>query len=119
MRNYEEAWRALEIREKAIDDEHKQPNISREWRKTLELEKTKVKILKKQLMKHKNSDGGRDKTDDKRIPNPQDRSEANEQTHESSNQEQAQAQARQTRQGRDPLRELEIHKWAERQHQRD
>ena len=115
MRNYEEAWRALEIQEKAIDDKLKQPNITRECRENLELEKTKVKILKKQLMKHKNSDGGRDKTDDKRIPNSQEMSNANEQAHESNNQEQAQAQARQIRQGRDHLRELEIQKWAERQ----
>ena len=109
MKNYEEAWKALETREQAIDTELKQPGISKEYRSFLEAEQRKVKVCKKALAHEFKSDGGRDYE----AAKPKDASEDNDKKPPSN--ELNQSQARQARQGRDHLRELEIRKWAERQ----
>ena len=109
MKNYEEAWKALETREQAIDAELKQPGISKERRSVLEAEKRKVKVCKQALMREFKGDGDRDYE----AARPRDASADNDK--KSPSNELDQSQARQARQGRDHLRELEIRKWAERQ----
>lgn len=109
MKNYEEAWKALETRELAIDEELKHPGISMEWRSVLEAEKQKVKVCKRALVREFKGDGGRDYE----AAKPREASEDNDKKVTSD--ELDQSQARQARQGRDHLRELEIRKWAERQ----
>lgn len=109
MKNYEEAWKALETRERAIDAELRQPGISSEWRNALEAEKRKVKVCKLALIRERKSDGDRDYE----AAKPKDASKSNEK--KSPSNELDQSQQRQARQGTDHLRELEIRKWAERQ----
>lgn len=109
MKNYEESWKALETRERAIDAELRQPGISSEWRNVLEGERTKVKVLKQKLIKDFKSDGGREYEAGK----PEETSAAR--AGESSSADQDQSQVRQISQGKDHLRELEIRKWTERQ----
>ena len=109
MKNYEEAWKALETRERAIDTELKQPGTSSEWRNVLEIEKKKVRILKHKLIHEFKSDGDREYE----AAKPRQMSEISER--QSSSNELDQSQTRQTNQGKDHLHELEIQKWAERQ----
>ena len=112
--NIETAWRALQTRERAIDAELRKPGVSQEWRERLEIEKKKVEIEKRQLIR-KGTDGGgqRDRTEENRLVPNSKSSELDEKKVDSN--DLRQSQIRQARQGRDHLRELEIQKWAERQ----
>lgn len=112
--NIETAWKALQTRERAIDAELRKPGISSTWREQLEIEKKKVEIAKRQLIR-KGTDGGgqRDRTEENRLAPNNKSSEADEKKVDSN--DLRQSQIRQARQGRDHLRELEIQKWADRQ----
>lgn len=113
MKNYEQAWKALDTRERAIDSELRQPGISKEWRSVLESEKRKVKVCKKALIREAKGDGGRDYETSK----IKDTSESHDK--KSSTTEADQSQTRQIQHGKNHLRDIEIKKWADRQRQRN
>ena len=114
MMDYEAAWKTLENRERAINEELRQPGISAERRNFLEAEKRKVDICKRKLIEARKSDGGRDRTEDRGVANIQkDSSEANENKQDENNLEQV--QQRQIKQAREHQRDLINQKHMERQ----
>lgn len=109
MKNYEQAWKALENRERFIESELKQPGLSVEKRSLLEAEKRKVGVCKQALIREFKGDGDREYE----VAKQPKEAEANETRPETNELEQT--QTRQARLEREHLRDLEIRKWAERQ----
>ena len=60
MRDYEAACRALDNKERAIDEELRKPGLTPEQRESLEAKKREVRILRRKLYEEKNGDGGRE-----------------------------------------------------------
>lgn len=109
MKNYEEAWKALENRERFIDSELMKPGLSAEKRSLLEAEKRKVGVCKQALIREFKGDGDREYEIAKQPK------EAEDNEKKPASNELEQTQKRQARLEKEHLRDLEIRKWAEHQ----